>query len=62
LQEAISLYLETVADLPADQRPALLHRPVPLSIRLRFVTHAVRGLFSGSDDTQRHQFTMLAAA
>ena len=32
LQEAISLYLETVADLPADQQPPLLHRPVPLRL------------------------------
>ena len=63
LQEAISLYLETVADLPADQRPPLLHRPVPLSIRLKFLAHAARGLFSSSDgDRQRHQFTMPLAA
>jgi predicted RNase H-like HicB family nuclease len=58
LQEAISLYLETVDDLPADQQPSLLHRPVPLLIRLKFLVHAVRGLFSGSDDRQRHQFTV----
>lgn len=62
LQEAISLYLETVADLPPDQQSRLLRRPVPVSIRLRFLAHAVRGLFSGSDDRQRHQFTMPLAA
>ena len=63
LQEAISLYLETVADLPADQQPALLHRPVPFTLRLKFLAHAARGLFSsGHGDRQRHQFTMPLAA
>lgn len=32
LQEAVALYLEAVADLPADQRRHLLHRPAPLLI------------------------------
>ena len=63
LQEAISLYLETVADLPTDQQPALLHRPVPFTLRLKFLARAARGLFSsGSADRQRHQFTMPLAA
>jgi predicted RNase H-like HicB family nuclease len=62
LQQAIALYLETVADLPGDQGSGLLHRPVPLSIRLKFLAHAARGLFSVSDDRQRHQFTMPLAA
>lgn len=63
LQEAISLYLKTVADLPADQRPALLRRPVPFTVRLKFLAHAARGLFADSDgDRQRHQFRMPLAA
>ena len=62
LQEAIALYIETVAELPADQRPALVDRPVPLPVRLKFLTHVVRGLFSSGDDRQRHQFTMPVAA
>jgi predicted RNase H-like HicB family nuclease len=63
LQEAISLYLKTVADLPADQQPALLRRPVPFFVRLKFLTHAARGMFAGGDtDRQRHQFTMPLAA
>ena len=62
LQEAISLYFETVADLPADQQPALLRRRVSLPIRLGFVLYVVRGLFSGGDDRHRHQFTMPVAA
>jgi predicted RNase H-like HicB family nuclease len=63
LQEAISLYLESVADLPPQERRFLLHRPAPLPVRLKFLTHALRGLFADSDgDRQRHQFTMPLAA
>jgi predicted RNase H-like HicB family nuclease len=63
LQEAIALYLKAVADLPADQRPALLRRPVPLMVRLKFLAQAARGLFAGSEgERQRHQFTMPLAA
>jgi predicted RNase H-like HicB family nuclease len=63
LQEAIALYLETVADLPPSERRPLLHRSSPLSVRLKFLTHAVRGLFSDGDGhRQRHQFTMPLAA
>jgi predicted RNase H-like HicB family nuclease len=63
LQEAISLYLKAVADLPADQQPALLSRPVPFMVRLKFLAHAARGLFPDSEgDRQRHQFTMPLAA
>jgi predicted RNase H-like HicB family nuclease len=63
LQEAISLYLETVTDLPPQEQRALLHRPAPFPVRLKFLTHALRGLFASSDgDRQRHQFTMPLAA
>jgi predicted RNase H-like HicB family nuclease len=63
LQEAISLYLERVTDLPAQEQRALLHRPAPLLVRFKFLTHALRGLFADSDsDRQRHQFTMPLAA
>jgi predicted RNase H-like HicB family nuclease len=63
LQKAVSLYLETVTDLPAREQRALLHRPAPLPIRFKFLTHALRGLFADSDsDRQRHQFTMPLAA
>jgi predicted RNase H-like HicB family nuclease len=63
LQQAISLYLESVADLPPQERRSLLHRPAPLPVRLKFLTHALRGLFADSDgDRQRHQFTMPLAA
>ena len=47
LQEAISLYLETVTDLPPQEQRALLHRPAPFPVRLRIpypcVAQAVRG-------------------
>ena len=58
LQQAIALYLETVADLPANQQSSLLHRPAPLAVRLKFLAHAARGLFAARDDRERHQFTM----
>jgi predicted RNase H-like HicB family nuclease len=63
LQEAVSLYLETVADVEPDEQRALLRRSAPLSVRLKFLAHASRGLF-GDDDghSQRHQFTMPLAA
>jgi predicted RNase H-like HicB family nuclease len=63
LQEAIALYLETVAALPPEERGTLLYRSAPLSVRLKFLTHAVRGLFSDDGGHhQRHQFTMPLAA
>jgi ADP-heptose:LPS heptosyltransferase len=62
LRAAVSLYFQAVADLPSEQRSALLHRAVPLSIRLKFLLHAMRGLFAGGDTRQRHQFTMAVAA
>jgi predicted RNase H-like HicB family nuclease len=59
LEQAISLYLQTVADLPLEERPSLLYRPVPFLVRLRVLAQAARGLFSGNDgDRQRHQFTL----
>jgi predicted RNase H-like HicB family nuclease len=63
LQEAISLYLESVTDLAPEERPPLLRRPAPFPVRLKFLTHALRGLFADSDGgRQRHQFTMPLAA
>jgi predicted RNase H-like HicB family nuclease len=63
LRQAVSLYLETLADLEPKQRQSLLRRSAPLSVRLKFLAHAVRGLFSDrSGRSQRHQFTMPLAA
>ena len=63
LRDAIALYLETVADLRPQERRSLLYRNAPLAVRLKFVLHAVRGLFSDRDGhSQRHQFTVPLAA
>jgi predicted RNase H-like HicB family nuclease len=63
LQDAISLYLESVTDLPPEERRNLLHRPAPFPVRFKFLAHALRGLLPDSDrDRQRHQFTMPLAA
>jgi hypothetical protein len=63
LQEGISLYLESVADLPPEEGRDLLHRPAPFQVRFKFLAHALRGLFPDSDgNRQRHQFTMPLAA
>lgn len=63
LQEAIALYLESVADLPEDERRRLLHRTVPLLTRLKLLWQAARGLFrTEGGQTQHHQFTMPLAA
>jgi hypothetical protein len=63
LHNAISLYLESVTALAPQEQRDLLYRPAPFSVRLKFLTHALRGLFAGSDgDRLRHQFTMPLAA
>lgn len=63
LREAVTLYLESVADLPESERQRLLHRSAPLTTRLRLLRQAARGLL-GRDggQTQHHQFTMPLAA
>ena len=45
LQEAIALYLESVTALRRPNERDLLHRPAPFPVRLKFLTHALRGLF-----------------
>jgi predicted RNase H-like HicB family nuclease len=63
LREAVSLYLETLADLEPKQRQSLLRRTAPLTVRLKFLVHAARALFSDHNDhSERHQFTMPLAA
>jgi predicted RNase H-like HicB family nuclease len=63
LQDAISLYLESVTSLPPEEQRDLLRRPAPFPVRFKFLTHALRGLLPDSDgDRQRHQFTMPIAA
>lgn len=63
LNEAISLYLESVSELPEEERASLLNRPAPWSVRTRFLRFAVRSFFAhGDDGPYRHQFTLPCAA
>jgi len=63
LNEAISLYLDSVSELPEEERASLLNRPAPWSVRTRFLRFAVRSFFAeGDDGPYRHQFTLPCAA
>jgi hypothetical protein len=63
LAQAVSLSLQTIADLPPGERTSLLRRPVPFLVRLSFVARAVRGLVSTNHaDRQHHCFTLTAIA
>ncbi len=63
LNDAVSLYLESVGDLPEGERTDLLDRPAPLSVRFRFLVHVVRSLLGERTETgYRHHFTMPCAA
>lgn len=59
LQDAIALYIESVADLPESERRRLLHRAVPLATRLKLLWQSARDLLGqGGGPVQHHQFTM----
>ena len=59
LEEAIALYLESVAELPENERAHLLNRSVPLKLRLQFAWHALRLALSRQGPSEhRHQYTM----
>jgi hypothetical protein len=63
LVQAISLYLQTVADLPPEERPFLLRRPVPFLVRLKFLAKTARGLFCDNDGGRQYsQFTLRMSA
>ena len=63
LKDGVSLYLETVFSLPAQDRAHLLHRPSPLSVRMKFLGYALRHLLNWEGgDRYHHQFTMPAVA
>lgn len=44
MKEAIKLYVESVGDLPPEERARLLHRVAPLSVRLRFLLAVARSM------------------
>lgn len=56
LREAIVVYVETVTDLPEKERRRLLNRRAPLSLRVKFLWHALGSLF-GDDNKERAEFT-----
>ena len=59
LSESISLYLDTVEELPESDRARLLHRRAPLSIRLKFFLYALWSLLgSKTSHESRAQFTL----
>ncbi len=59
LREAIALYLQTVSELPEDERSAFLHRSVPFRTRLGFAIEAFWSVFRARANGElRHQFTM----
>lgn len=65
LEKAINEYCEYILTLPeADQR-RLLRRKTPLSLRLKFLWHAIRSLWSrrdgGNNPKGRAEFTVPAA-
>ena len=63
LNEAIALHVEAVAELPESDRARLLNRPAPLSLRLRFLGHALKALVSRDDNGgYHHHFTLPCAA
>jgi hypothetical protein len=59
LRTAIELYLETLADLPADEPARRLRRRVPLLTRLRYAARASLMAFGrGDSGVCEHQHTM----
>jgi predicted RNase H-like HicB family nuclease len=65
LDEAITLYLASVHDLPSEERARLLHRPVPLRVRLGIFVRLIRALIMTNRhprDPQRAEFTLAVAA
>lgn len=63
LAKAVAMHFERVMELPAEERADLLHRPVPLLVRLRF---ALEGFLLAAslrgDGAYKHQYTMPAPA
>ena len=59
LNKSITLYLDTVEELPEADKARLLHRRAPLSIRLRFFFYALWSLFGNKTSNEsRAQFTV----
>ncbi len=53
LKKAIGMYLETVHELPEEERKRFLNRRAPLSLRLKFLWHVVRSVLANKDGPDR---------
>ena len=62
LGKATTLYINSLRDLPEADQNRLLYRPAPLSVRLKFLGHALASLLTIRPDRFHHQFTMPLAA
>ena len=59
LNKSIEMYCNYVNQLPEEERMSFIRRRAPLTLRLRFLWHAIRGFFDGDDDSNksRHEYT-----
>ena len=56
LEGAIDLFLEGVAELPAEDRNRLLRRSAPVSVKLKYLRAVVWSwIFGDSEDGEHHQ-------
>jgi hypothetical protein len=62
LDDAIHVYLASIATLPQDDRRRLLNRRAPLSLWLTPFLHLLRAAFTRRDDRLRHEFTLPSPA
>lgn len=63
LNDSIALHVEATTALPEKDRAHLLDRPAPLSLRLRFLGHALKALFTRDDGGgYHHHFTVPCVA
>lgn len=50
LTDAIRLYVDSMSDLPEQDRRRLLNRPAPLGLRLKFAWLAIRSVLRSRTD------------
>jgi len=62
LNEAIDMYLESVGELPREERDRLLNRRAPWPIRAKYVLLSVLSRFIPRGRDQRRQFILSAHA
>jgi len=57
LNEAMTMYIESVSELPESERAELLFRRAPLSVRMRHILkHLKLYVFAKSPSRERHDF------